>query len=524
VTNGTAFPSDVCHTGQSGNMEGRDNVGQSASQAGTAEYRPADPIPHRASDGDFATSLDGILVPFQFDLGGPVEIDQELIDALEVIGPCEFSPAKTRSFNISYLSRNSPVVRVSLNNLSLHIVGIDWKVSRWLMLYPWLGTVSLNYYFEPEQAASSMQLLQFYDALIKLIDDDYLPYLDENRQMTTALRLKTGYKGQNVSPSLLEMGATIKHLRSVIEPRIKEPRPTTYYFMNFRFLYFWTSASGEGIDHHLLAALLDLRHLPSWRPADKQPDLMSEIGQIWSNGWVTASVLHPSDPRDEELQPGGDVLQAAFGLCHAQWFLCQIWISTYMRVVTDKNWRSWSRATVQKYTDHLYSLERDLTEVANLDVMLRDPRLIRLSQFFLERLGVSRHLDDAKTRVSLLTQYLRGHLEIQTSRAASRLQVLFSFSAAAAIAALVQPIWPLWPVKTVVWVISLLCLTLFMAFSFRWASVRRFLLGVESNARKGAEAVHDELADQLALITRSRRPPSSMGAPEETRSIHRIRP
>jgi hypothetical protein len=291
--------------------------------------------------------------------------------------------------------------------------------------------------------------------------------------------------------------------------------------MNFRFLYFWTSASSKDIDHHLLAALLDLRHLPSWRPTDKQPDLMSEIGQIWSNGWVTASVLHPSDSRDEELQPV-DVLQAAFGLCHAQWFLCQIWISTYMKVVTNKNWQSWSRATVQKYTDHLYSLERDLTEVANLDVMLRDPRLIRLSQFFLEQLGVSRHLDDAKTRVSLLTQYLRGHLEIQTSRAASRLQVLFSFSAAAAIAGLVQPIWPLWPVKTVVWVISLLCLTLFVAFSFRWASVRRVLLGVESNARKGAEAVHDELADQLALITRLRRPPSSTGAPAGTRSTHRI--
>jgi hypothetical protein len=498
-------------------------VGQSASQAGTAEHRPADPVLHPASDGDFATSLDGILVPFQFDLGGPVDIDQELIDGLKDIGPYAFSPVRTRSFNISYLSRNSPIVRVSLDDLSLHIVGIDWKVSRWLLLYPWLGTVSLNYYFEPEQTASSTQLLQFYDALIKLIDEDYLSYLDEHGQMTDALRFKTEYDSQNVSPSRLDMGVTIKRLRSAIEPSIKQPRPTTYYFMNFRFLYFWTSASSKDIDHHLLAALLDLRHLPSWRPTDKQPDLMSEIGQIWSNGWVTASVLHPSDSRDEELQPI-DVLQAAFGLCHAQWFLCQIWISTYMKVVTDKNWQSWSRATVQKYTDHLYSLERDLTEVANLDVMLRDPRLIRLSQFFLEQLGVSRHLDDAKTRVSLLTQYLRGHLEIQTSRAASRLQVLFSFSAAAAIAGLVQPIWPLWPVDTVVWVISLLCLTLFMAFSFRWASVRRVLLGVESNARKGAEAVHDELADQLALITRLRRPPSSTGAPAGTRSTHRIRP
>jgi hypothetical protein len=161
-------------------MGGRDTVGHSASQAGTAEHRPADPVLHPASDGDFATSLDGILVPFQFDLGGPVDIDQELFDGLKDIGPYQFSPVRTRSFNISCLSRNSPIVRVSLDNLALHIVGIDWKVSRWLMLYPWLGTVSLSYYFEPEQTASSTQLLQFYDALIKLIDEDYLPYLDEH--------------------------------------------------------------------------------------------------------------------------------------------------------------------------------------------------------------------------------------------------------------------------------------------------------------------------------------------------------
>jgi hypothetical protein len=489
---------------------------QPASQTATVGHRPRDPSQRPMANGDVATTLDGILVPFQFDLGGSVDFDQNLIDSLEKIGPLELSPVKTRSFNVSYLSRNSPIVRVSQKSLSLRIVGIDWTVSRWLTLYPWLGTVSLNYYFKPQHTASSTRLLQFYDALINLIDEDYLPYLDRHEKMSLALQLKTGYDSRKVSPSRLHMGETIDRLRSTIKPSIVEPRPTIYYFMNFRVLYFWNSESSKNIDHHLLAALLDLRNLSSWLPTDKQPDLESEIGQIWSNGWVTASVLHPSDPHDTKGMQSVDALQAAFGLCHAQWFLCQIWISTYTEVVTNRNWQNWSRATVQRYTDHLYSLERDLAEVANLDVMLRDPRLIRLSQFFLERLGVSRHLDDAKTRVSLLTQYLRGHLEIQTSRAASRLQVLFSFSAAAAIAGLVQPIWPLWPVRTVVWVIAVLSLTLFMAFSFRWASVHRILLGVESNARKGAAAVQEEVADRLSLITRLRRPSSSTGAPAGT--------
>lgn len=475
-----------------------------------------------ASAPGVATPLDGILVPFQFDLGGPVHFDDDLINRLGEIGTCSLTPVRTRSFNVSYLSKRSPVVRVSLGDLSLHIAGIDWSVSRWLLIYSWLGTVSLNYHFRPAQPVSAERLLQFYDALIDLIDADYLPYLDQHGQMSVALRLKTGYGSKQLPPSRLHMGEVIDRLRAAIKSNIRQPRPTTYYFMNFRVLYFWTSESTRDIDHHLLAALLDLRDLPSWRPTEEHPDLLSEIGQIWSNGWVTASVLRPSS-HHEEVSPA-EVLEAAFGLCHAQWFLCQIWISTYTEVVTEQRWQSWSRSTVQRYADHLYSLERDLTEVANLDVMLRDPRLIRLSQFFLERLGVSRHLEDARTRVSLLNQYLRGRLEIQTSRAASRLQVLFSFSAAAAIAGLVQPIWPLWPLKTVVWVITLLSLALFMAFSFRWESVRRVLLGVGSNARKGAAAVQEELADPLALMARLRRSSPSAEASAGARSSRRLTP
>jgi hypothetical protein len=463
---------------------------------------------HPAPDGDLVAGLRGVLVPFQFDLGGPVDFDQDLIDGLEELGVCELSPVRTRSFNVSYLSRYAPILRVSLDSLSLEIVGVHWKVSRWLMLYPWLGTVSLNYYFEPVRGATSTQLLRFYDALIDLIDEDYFPYLDKHGEMRLALRLKTEYDSEKKSPSRLHMGATIDRLRSTVEASIRQPRPTTYFFMNFRILYFWTSESSQDIDHHLLASLLDLRHLPASRPTDKQPDLTTEIGRIWSNGWVTAAVLHPENSRDDQPPPF-NVLEAAFGLCHAQWFLCQIWISTYMEVVTGRNRQNWSRAAVEKYAKQLYSLERDLTEVANLDIMLRDPLLIGVSQFFLERLGVSRHLEDARTRLSLLTQYLRGHLEIQTSRAASRLQILFSFSAAAAIAALVPPIWPLWPVKTVVWAIVLLSLMLFAAFSIRWASVSRALLTIGLVAKERAVAVQGDLADPLALIARLRGPRSA---------------
>ena len=44
--------------------------------------------------------------------------------------------------------------------------------------------MSLNYYFKPQHTASSTRLLQFYDALINLIDEDYLPYLDRHEKMT----------------------------------------------------------------------------------------------------------------------------------------------------------------------------------------------------------------------------------------------------------------------------------------------------------------------------------------------------
>jgi hypothetical protein len=406
----------------------------------------------------------GVFVPFQFDLGGRIGFSDELLDALREIGPCELSPVKTRSFNISYLARHDPIVRVELAPCSITMVNVRWRVERRLVIYPWLGSVSVGYYFEPQHIeCSADDLLHFYDALIAVIDDDYLPYLHEHDQMNLALRRKTDFQ-PHPPTSPLRLGQTIDRLRSVLEPHIVEPRPELYYFMNFRIMYFWPLDTEPGLDRHVLQALLELRSVRSRHPLPDAAELANDVGKVWSNGWVTVAFTAASYPEDQRTTPV-HVLQGTLNLCHAQWFLCQIWISTYLKVLADKERRHWTRNEVHGMAESLYSLERDLSEVTNLDVMLRDPILIQLSRYFHEQLKVPEHLEDAQARLSLLTQYLRGRLDIETSRAAAKLEILFAFSAAAAVAALVDPMWPLWPLHAIGVVVILLLLVLVLVFS-----------------------------------------------------------
>jgi hypothetical protein len=433
-------------------------------------------------------NLLGIFVPFQFDLGGPIRFNKDMLRRLAGFGDWEISQAKSRSFNTSYLSRHSPILRVALEPIRVETVQISWDVARWLLVYPWLGTVSLNYYFQPaDHSPEPGPLLQFYDELVDLIDDDYLPYLFRHNQMENlGVRLKTDYHEQGRRrPSRLHMGDTIDRLRQTLDPDVSR-RPATYWFMNFRMMYLWSLQSSEVPDLSLVRALLDLRRTPASRAVEIGPDLVSELADVWSNGWVTAVSVNSA--HEDEQAVTVDNMREAFSLCHAQWFLCQIWISIYAEIVGDKETQELSRAEVEGFTQNLYSLERDLAEAANLDVMLRDPLRIQLSHLFLDRLGVVQHLEEARRRLTLLTQFLRGHLEIQTSRDAARLQLLFSFSAAAAIAALIPPIWPLWPVKVLGWVVLLLSLSLLLAFSGPPQGVARALEYFRSTARKGKSA------------------------------------
>jgi hypothetical protein len=217
------------------------------------------------------------------------------------------------------------------------------------------------------------------------------------------------------------------------------------------------------------------------------PDLVSEVADVWSNGWVTAVVVNSA--HEDEQAATVDTVWEAFNLCHAQWFLCQIWISIYAEIIGgdeaegDEAEKELSGAQVESFAQNLYALERDLAEAANLDVMLRDLLRIELSHLFLDRLGLAQHLEDARRRLSLLTLFLRGQLEIQTSRAAARLQLLFSFSAAAAIAALIPPIWPLWPVKVLGWVVLLLSLSFLLAFAGPPAGIVRAFQPLRSKVR-----------------------------------------
>lgn len=461
------------------------------------------------------TGLLGVFVPFQFDLGGPVTFDDALVARLEAVGRCEISPVETRSFNISYLSRHAPIIRMPLPDISIRLVDIDWKVGRRLVIYPWLGTVSLSYYFQPDGSQPQQdQVLHFYDELIELINGDYLPYLDKHRQMTLALRIKTGYV-PGAAANELRMGATIDKLREIIAPSIAKPRPTTYHFMNFRLLYVWPVDARDDVDPTLLQALLNLRCTPSPLASARAPDpaldvraerpLVTDLGTVWSNGWVSVALVASADAIEGETTPTR-IFQGTLNLCHAQWFLCHIWISIYLDVIGGQEDRIWSRPMMHDVTTQLHYLERDLSDVANVDLMLRDPFLIQLSQFFADRLKLRQHLEDARSRLDLLATYLRGQLEIEARRAAAKLEMLFAFSAAAAVAALIHPLWPLWPLKTVAVTAVLLSLVVFVLFSPMRRWVESFTLWWAQRPRSRRPRAGDRLGRPLLRWPRQRRP------------------
>jgi HEAT repeat protein len=83
------------------------------------------------------------------------------------------------------------------------------------------------------------------------------------------------------------------------------------------------------------------------------------------------------------------------------------------------------------------SLERDLVEVGNLDVMLKDPRLLRVARSFERSFSVLEHRKAAEQRLHLLEDHTRDLTEFARERATRRLEILFSLSAAGTIAALI---------------------------------------------------------------------------------------
>jgi len=171
-------------------------------------------------------------------------------------------------------------------------------------------------------------------------------------------------------------------------------------------------------------------------------------------------------------------IMSQLSLVHAQWFICQLWINVY-----DQDYKAIDSTDpavrVHELSACQLSLERDLVEVGNLDVMLKDPRLLRVARSFERSFSVLEHRKAAERRLHVLENHSRDLTEFARERATRRLEILFSFSAAGTIAALVPALaqinFP--PYITIVTV--LLSILLWLGFTInitiraRWLPISR---------------------------------------------------
>lgn len=420
------------------------------------------------------TSVDAIYVPFRYDLGGRVAAYNRLLDALrERFTDVGIDAAATRSFNLSYLAHHTPVLKADVTDIEVTLDGCSYEVDRRVTIHPWLGAASVDCYFLPKTPLSPEHVLRFYDELVSWKNEDYLPYLDRAGQMTDALKERSGYDGDpGPTGPIAEQVDTLRQLTQ----DLVEPRPARYEFHDFRMVVL---SSGAPPDPEEIEALLRLEPaaVPSSELSARTPAIQLGDATCWSSGWATW--IHTTGTDTGSIHE----LVALLDLVHAQWFLCQCWI--YVFDADDRLDQPGNGGQLERLRDiansHLL-LGRDLTEIDNLDLMLKDPARIRAATYLIERFGVERHRAAAGDRLKLLEHFHTEQMAYQSTRDAQRLQLLFSISAAAAVAALIPAVANIegfYAVTTLVF-----ALLLWVGFVFNFAVLARRLSQARRQRRR----------------------------------------
>ncbi len=365
-----------------------------------------------------------VYVPFMYDLGGRVKDIAGLRNTLiDVYGAVEIDQAATRSWNLSYLAVHTPVLRFRLPDGTAQLASSEWRYKRILKVFPWLGILSIDYEFESEQA--EMKILAFYDELVKWKNADYLPYLQECDVFTDELAAHTAFASQAPAQDL--HASLVRQLRVLARPYIHS-RPALYAFHDFRVCVI---DYGSTLDANVVQCLLwltvpdtdnnELEHVASIRYGSVK---------IASTGWSTVLRTN-TQTADSEVTK----IVSLLSLIHAQWFICQLWINIYDQDVRATD-NIDSALRVHELSAGELSLERDLVEVGNLNVMLKDPELLRVARSLERSFAVLEHRKAAEQRLHVLQDHSRDLTEFARERATRRLEILFSLSAAGTIAAL----------------------------------------------------------------------------------------
>ncbi|TFD91218.1 hypothetical protein [Cryobacterium serini] len=375
--------------------------------------------------------MKNIQVIAAYDLGGRLGDVRAAMQRLqEAYGNVGIDALGARSFNLSYLNWHDPIIRFETPMFVADIAGQSYEVERVGYIYPWLGVMHLTLDFTLPKSTRPDQLLDFYDGFVSWKNADYLPYLARAGSMTESLRVQTGFS-ESRRADVGELSVVVDTVIVLVEDLLV-PRPGRYAFHDFRTIFITDQASKDEAEYAELLELVpsNFRGLNS-TPPEFHGLCVSGV-KTASTGWVTV-VEHQDNVTSKSLV---DQIQLLTRLAHAQWFVSQCWLYLLGRGIAD--------GSADGDESGIYELARfrgvfaaDAAEVGNADIMLKDPRLIRVSKTLSSAFNVEGHRRTAEERFAAVTEAETKRIERQRTLEAERLQLLFSISAAVAAASLV---------------------------------------------------------------------------------------
>ncbi|MGW0858300.1 hypothetical protein [Streptomyces sp. NPDC002690] len=361
----------------------------------------------------------------KYDLGGTITDPRRLMEVVEARhGALTVDMTMLRSWNLSYLAGHAPVVSCALPGGETTLAGGTWSFDCRMRVYPWLGVVSVDYAFT--LVAGTADIEAFYDDLVEWKNRDYLPYLEQCDALSDnlSLRIPAGLRADDCETH----GSAVRSLR-VAAADIIEPRPFCYAFHDFRLCFVGNLRDLPG---ERVRQLLWLSDGTAALPEDGIADFLDFRGlEIASSGWSTVIRGESGSVAAE-----AETVTSLLNLVHAQWYVCQLWINAHdLRGQSSGAGRGLAGAHV--LSQNQTALVQDLSEIDNLDVMLKDPVLLRVAEYLETNLKVRRHKETAMSRLHALENHSRQLGDYNNETELRRVQVLFAISAAAGIASLV---------------------------------------------------------------------------------------
>ncbi|MER5641069.1 hypothetical protein ABT095_29470 [Kitasatospora sp. NPDC002227] len=364
-------------------------------------------------------------MPFKYDLGGTVVDTAGLTRVLERrYGEVCVDTVMLRSWNLSYLAGHAPVVSCALPGGEAELGGCVWVFDCRLRVFPWLGVLSVDFTFTPGPGQEAPDPERFYDDLVVWKNQDYVPYLRRCDALSDSLDLRIPPEQRALTED--RHGAAVRDLRAAVAGFV-EPRPFCYAFHDFRLCFLGTP---EELPDAVAGRLLWFAGPSPTTGGGIEPLGLGGL-EVASSGWST--VIRGAR---ESIGTEADSVTMLLNLIHAQWYVCQLWINAH-NLRGQGGGSGWQLADPHVLSANRTALAHDLSEVDNLNVMLKDPGLLRVAEYLETSLKVHRHREAAMARLHALEDHSRQLADHRAEIELRRFQALFAISAAAGVASLV---------------------------------------------------------------------------------------